>query len=202
MQPNYEELSEAYSRIAADLDRTQAVCRNIEAIAEKQAAELAEVKAKSDIFAGMASTAAAELLNAEARVKALGAALTEIRNIDWSKKAAPTLVGIIAMNALGEDWYRDSESETDAQRMASALDIDLPQSQTTLAMGCHRSHPHEDMDAGCQRLTEMARAASKETPADPLADVRWVCGNCRTTNASAAEACSGCECAKPGDEHE
>jgi hypothetical protein len=29
-----------------------------------------------------------------------------------------------------------------------------------LDKGCHRSHPHEDMDAGCQRLTEIAREAN------------------------------------------
>ncbi|SRR6266705_7071743 len=32
---------------------------------------------------------------------------------------------------------------------------------TPLADGCHRSHPHEDMNAECQRLTEVARTAAK-----------------------------------------
>ena len=33
--------------------------------------------------------------------------------------------------------------------------------QSDLARGCHRSHPHDDMDAGCERLTELAREANR-----------------------------------------
>ncbi|HXI40042.1 MAG TPA: hypothetical protein VNH83_08690 [Bryobacteraceae bacterium] len=54
------------------------------------------------------------------RVGALEQALTEIRNMDWSNKAAPTLVGMIAMNALGEKWYHGSESETKGGEGGSA----------------------------------------------------------------------------------
>jgi hypothetical protein len=31
--------------------------------------------------------------------------------------------------------------------------------ETPLVQGCHRAHPHENMDAECERLTELARGA-------------------------------------------
>lgn len=44
-----------------------------------------------------------------------------------------------------------------------------------LAVGCHRSHPHENMDAGCQRLTEIAR--ENNAAANMGTEARcWHCG--------------------------
>jgi hypothetical protein len=48
-----------------------------------------------------------------------------------------------------------------------------------LAKGCHRSHPHEDMDAGCQRLTEIAREANKRANMTETGVVK--CNACGST---------------------
>jgi len=42
----------------------------------------------------------------------------------------------------------------------------------SMPAGCHRSHPHEDMDAGCERLTEVARRGAEKTTS------KYVCSNC------------------------
>lgn len=57
------------------------------------------------------------------------------------------------------------------RKALSALSPAEPK-EPELPQGCHRSHPHEDMDAGCKRLTEIARqsAEPKENGADSARD--------------------------------
>jgi len=55
---------------------------------------------------------------------------------------------------------------------------------TTLAKGCHRSHPHENMDAECIRKTEQARKDNASVQTSPFSNCGYThCdlpGQCRS----------------------
>ena len=55
----------------------------------------------------------------------------------------------------------------DAARLVKIVLSHWRPSQSPLATGCHRSHPHEDMSAECERLTAIARENNRRANEPP-----------------------------------
>jgi len=70
----------------------------------------------------------------------------------------------LLMRTLLEEYLcASSEFDMDGWlRRVRAVTEDAAEDEPALVVGCHRSHPHENMDAECQRLTEIARAQSRD----------------------------------------